>query len=68
MCAVVSCRVYIHLDAIRPGEEADGPFSPDKVAAEFDRNKFAVALERTFTNLSKATRLTCYKPNSHHYF
>ncbi|CDJ66087.1 hypothetical protein, conserved [Eimeria necatrix] len=39
-------KVYIHLDAIRPGEEADGPFSPDKVAAEFDKNKFAVALER----------------------
>ena len=43
--------MYIHLENIRPGEEAEGPFTTEQVAAEFGVDRAAVAIERGFLYL-----------------
>ncbi|KAL8426669.1 hypothetical protein Efla_005926 [Eimeria flavescens] len=39
-------KLYVHLEAIRPGEECDGPLLRDQVAVEFGSDRVAIAIER----------------------
>ncbi|OEH80031.1 uncharacterized protein LOC34618330 [Cyclospora cayetanensis] len=39
-------KVYLSLQNIRPGEEADGPFTAEKVAVQFASDRVALAIER----------------------